>query len=146
MQLYHRSHVTLTPLCYYLICTAVHGPNRWCKCISLGKLSFLRKLTQCTELSNKQDRIQLVLDVLSLHSLAEFWPLRDVSGKKGHSITQLWVSVSAHTCEETNLTWCAHTSSTLCFMPIRSFYHMCLFFIYLFCCCCFVCLFALFYK
>lgn len=73
--------------------TSAQRPNRWCKCISLGKLPT--DAYQCTELSNKQDKVQLVLDVLSLYALAEFWPLRDVRGKKGirsHSSMALCVS------------------------------------------------------
>lgn len=94
MQLYYRSNFTLAPLCCYLICAAVHGPNRWCKCISLGKLPA--DANQCTELSNKQDKVQPVLDVLSFYSLAEFWPLSDVGGKKRHSITKLYGSLCQH--------------------------------------------------
>lgn len=47
----------------------------------LATVFFLWKLTN-EKSCQTQDRNQLMLAVLSLHLLAEFWPLRDVSMKK----------------------------------------------------------------
>ena len=71
-----------TPLCCYSMCTVVRDANRWCKCISQGKTLSSYGSLPSTELSNNQDRIQLMLDELSLHFLFRMLTFRRCQWRK----------------------------------------------------------------